>query len=176
LGSSIVSGLIGGLVSLALCAYISSKVRGAAQPGTLRYGTWLVVLAWCCVAFVGFAMSAFFYDRNVWEDPTELWSVVGLIAGFGLAAVYCFGEFFATRGAYDDNGIDFHTPWTGRKTERWDDLNEVAFNSQASWFVLTFRSGRKVRISTLIGGHGDVLALLDARGVLPDERFPDDER
>ena len=174
MGSSIVAGLIGGFVSLTLCAYISGKVRGAARPGTLRYGSWLVVLAWCCVAFVGLAVWALFYDRDVWEDRTELGSVIALIVGFGIAAAYCFGEFFSTRGSYDDTGIDFYTPWTGRKTERWDDLSEVAFNGQASWFVLTFRSGRKVRISTLLSGHGDVLSLLDARGARPDESSLDD--
>ena len=45
-------------------------------------------------------------------------SIVGLIVGFGLGAAYCFAEYFFTRGSYDNDGIDFRTPWTGRKTER----------------------------------------------------------
>lgn len=164
MSSSIVSGLIGGLASVVICSYISAKVRGSAEPGALRYGAWLVVLGWCCLAFVGLAVWALFYDLDVWEKRSELLSVIGIIVGFGVGAAYCFGEYFFTRGTYDDHGIDFSTPWTGRKTESWSDLSAVEFNATANWFVLTFRSGNKVRISTMLSGHGGVLHLLDAKG------------
>jgi len=169
MGSSVISGLIGGLAAVAICTYISAKVRGAAEPGALRYGAWLVVLAWCCLAFVALAVWALFYDVDVWEKRSELFSVIGLIVGFGCGAGYCFAEYFGTRGTYDDEGIDFRTPWTGRKRERWNDFAELAFNAQASWHVLTFRSGNKIRISSLLSGHGGILSLLAARGFLLDE-------
>jgi len=164
MGSSIISGLIGGLAAVAISTYISARVRGSADPGGLRYGSWLVVLAWCCLAFVGLAVWALFYDLDVWEKRSELFSVIGLIVGFGGGAGYCFAEYFGTRGTYDDQRIDFYTPWTGRKTESWNELNGVEFNAQASWYVLTFRSGNKVRISSLLSGHGGVLSLLEKRG------------
>ena len=164
MGSSIVSGLIGGLASVVICAYISAKVRGSAEQGTLRYGAWLVVLAWCCLAFVALAASALFIDRNVWVDRGELLAVLGLIVGFGLGAGYCFAEYFLTRGTYDDQRIDFYTPWTGRKTERWSDLSGVELNAQSNWYVLTFPSGKKIRLSILLSGHGGVLSLLEDRG------------
>jgi hypothetical protein len=53
MSSSVISGLIGGLVSVAIVTYISAKVRGSAGQGTLRYGSWLVVLGSSCLAFVG---------------------------------------------------------------------------------------------------------------------------
>ena len=163
--SSIVSGLIGGLASVVICAYISAKVRGSPQQGTLRFGTWLVVLAWCCLAFVALAASALFIDRDVWADRGELLAVLGLIVGFGLGSGYCFAEYFLTRGTYDDKGIDFYTPWTGRKTERWSDLSGADFNAQSNWYVLTFRSGNKIRLSSMLSGHGGVLSLLEGRGI-----------
>jgi len=67
MGSSIISGVIGGLAAVAISTYISARVRGSADPGGLRYGSWLVVLAWCCLAFVGFAVWALFFDLDVWE-------------------------------------------------------------------------------------------------------------
>jgi hypothetical protein len=163
--SSVIAGLIGGLASVAICSYISTKVRGSAAPGALRFGAWLAVLAWCCLAFAGLAAAALFYDLDVWQKRSELIAVVGLIVGFGAGAAYCFAEYFGTRGTYDENGIDFSTPWTGRKVERWSDLVSLAFNAQASWYELTFRSGNKVRMSALLGGHGGVLSLLEGRGV-----------
>ena len=164
MSSSVLSGLIGGLASVVICAYISAKVRGSAEQGTLRYGAWLVVLAWCCLAFVALAGSALFIDRDVWVDRGELLAVLGLIVGFGSGAAYCFAEYFLTRGTYDDKGIEFRTPWTGHKSERWSDLSGAEFNAQSSWYVLTFRSGNKIRISSLLGGHGGVLSLIEDRG------------
>jgi len=163
--SSVLSGLIGGMASVAICSYISAKVRGSAQPGTLRWGAWLVVLGFCCLAFVALAFSALFIDADVWEDRGELFAVIGLIVGFGSGAAYCFAEYFLTRGSYDDHGIDFYTPWSGRKTERWSDLGGVELNAQMSWYALTFRSGNKIRISTMLGGHGGVLAMLEQKGL-----------
>jgi hypothetical protein len=127
-----------------------------------------VVLAWCCLAFVALATSALFLDADVWEERSELWSVVGLIVGFGIGAAYCFGEYFLTRGTYDDDRIDFYTPWTGRKAERWSELRTVELNSSANWYVLIFGSGRKVRISSLLSGHGAILSLVHAKGFLLD--------
>lgn len=164
MNSSVISGLIGGLVSVAICSYISAKVRGFAEQGTLRWGAWLVVLGFCCLAFVAFAFAALFIDADVWVDRGELFAVIALIVGFGSGAGYCFAEYFLTRGSYDDNGIDFYTPWTGPKAERWSDLRGVELNAQMSWYVLTFRSGNKIRISTMLSGHGGILALLEQKG------------
>jgi hypothetical protein len=123
------------------------------------------VLGFCCLAFVALAFSALFVDANVWEDGGELFAVIGLIVGFGSGAGYCFAEYFLTRGIYDDEGIDFYTPWTGRKAERWSDLVGVELNAQMSWYVLTFRSGNKIRISTMLSGHDGMLAVLEHKGL-----------
>ena len=172
MSSSIVSGLIGGLASVVICSYISAKARGAAEQGTLRYGSWLVVLGWCCLGFAAFAVWALFNDLDVWQRRSELFSVIGIIVGFGAAAAYCFAEYFFTRGTYDDEGIDFSTPWTGRKTESWNDLIAVELNTTANWYLLTFRSGKKVRISTMLSGHGGVLSLLEAKARALDSYQP----
>src|SRR5262245_9232326 len=163
MNTSVISGLIGGLASVAICSYISAKVRGSSQQRTLRWGAWLVVLGFFCLAFVALAFSALFIDADVWVDRGELFAVIALIVGFGSGAGYCFAEYFLTRGRYDDDGVDFCTPWTGRKTERWSDLRSVELNDQMSWYVLTFRSGNKIRISTMLSGHGGMLAVLEQK-------------
>ena len=88
-----------------------------------------------------------------------------MIVGFGSGAGYCFAEYFLTRGRYDDNGIDFSTPWSGRKSELWSDLRGVEWSAQMSWYVLTFRSGNTIRISTMLGGHSGLLAVLEQKGL-----------
>jgi len=161
--SSIIFGLIGGSLSIVICTYISKSVRSSKIEGELKFGTFLIVLAWCCLAFVLLATWAFFNDEDAWEKPSEMISIIGLFIGFGIASIYCFGEYFKVSGSYDEHGIDFYTPWTGRKTESWNDLQSLHFNATANWYVLKFASGNKIRLSSLLSGHGDVLEILESK-------------
>lgn len=155
--SSIVSGLIGGLVSVAAVTYVSARLRNQPADGSLRWGWGLVLLGLCCLALVGIAVGALFHDDDVWTDKGELAAVIGLIVGFGFGAVYCLVEYFFVRGEYTEQRIEFHTPWTGTKTEEWRDLRSVHFSAQMSWYVLTFRSGKTIRLSSMLSGHGGAI-------------------
>ena len=162
--SSVISGLIGGVVTVILCTYISKNVTRSKVQGELRFGIFLIVLALCCFAFVVLTTWAFFNDNDAWEKPSEMASIIGLFVGFGLASLYCFSEYFRVKGKFDGVGIDFYTPWTGRKIEVWNDLQSIKLNSQMGWYVLSFKSGKKIRLSKLLSGHGGVLELLQSKG------------
>lgn len=162
--TSIIPGLIGGLISIVLLSFISYKIRASTDDGELKYGWGLLVLGWCCLAFVVLATYALFYDQDAWKKPSELYSIIGLFLGFGSGAIYVFSEYFKVHGHYDDEGIVFYTPWTGSKKEIWCNLESVKFNSSLNWYVLKFKSGKIIRLSTLLGGHGGVLELLNKMG------------
>lgn len=162
--TSVISGLIGGVVAVLLVSYISSRIRGKASEGQLKFGWGLLVLGCCCLGFVALAIWALFYDLDAWERPTELLSIIGLFIGFGAGAVYCFIEYFKAYGSYDKNSIVFNSPWTGKKEEKWSDLVSVEYKSNASWYVLSFKSGKKIRLSRLLSGHGGVLDILEDKG------------
>lgn len=55
------------------------------------------------------------------------------------------------------------TPWTGLKRERWTDLVSVEFNDWSSWYTLTFASGKKIRLSSYLGGHLSALEMAAAQ-------------
>ena len=155
--SSIISGLIGGLITVVLVTYVSARLRSHPTDGSLRWGWGLVLLGLSCLAIVGFAIGAFFYDNDLRTYWGELFAVIALVVGFGFGAVYCLVEYFSVHGEYDDQGIEFHTPWTGTKNEKRRDLQSVEFNASMSWYVLEFRSGATIRLSNMLSGHGGVI-------------------
>src|SRR5262245_45526074 len=156
--TSVISGLIGGLVAVLLTAYIAKRVGRSAAPGQLSYGPFLWGLAVVCLvlALLPIAMTLF------WGHEKDFWAKVALAMGFGLGAIYCFGEAAFVRGTFDEDGIVFSTPWTGLKREKWKDLASVEFNSWCSWYTLTFKSGSKIRLSRYLGGHLSALEMLEA--------------
>ncbi|WDE03678.1 hypothetical protein SG34_020160 [Thalassomonas viridans] len=162
--TAIISGLVGGIVAVVIGSLITRSIRKSEIDGQLKYGIFLFILGCCSFAFVILAVFAFFNDADAWEKPSELYSIVGLFVGFGAISVYSFGEYFKVHGTFDPERIDFYTPWTGWKHEQWENLERVKFNSQASWFVLTFKSGKKIRLSNFLSGHGKVLELLKSKG------------
>lgn len=157
-------GLLGGLLALVFGALFTKAVKNKRTNGELKYGALLYVLGLGCLVFVVFAVWAYFYDETIRETTSELIAVVGLFLGFGLGAIFCFGEYFKVKGHFDADGIEFYTPWTGLKKERWDDLVSAKFNASMYWYTFEFKSGKKVRLSSYLLGHGEVLALLKERG------------
>lgn len=160
----ITSGLIGGLVAVIIGAIITKSVKKKITNGELKHGVFILILAITCLAFSLFAAWAFFYYNDVHEKTSELVAVLGLFSGFGIAALACFAEYFKVKGRFNNNGIEFYTPWTGAKKENWDDLISAKFNASMYWYTLHFKSGKKVRLSSYLLGHGEVLELLKSRG------------
>lgn len=158
------SGLIGGLIAVILGTIITKATKKTLTHGELKHGAFLLILAIVCLAFSVFAAWAFFHDNDVHEKTSELIAVLGLFSGFGFAALACFAEYFKVKGTFDEKGIEFYTPWTGLKKEPWDDLTSATFNASMYWYTLQFKSGKKVRLSSYLLGHGEVVELLKNRG------------
>ncbi len=161
---SLASGLLGGLISIAVCTYISAIARESKIEGNLRFGTFIITLAWGCFAIFLYSIWAAFNATNFPKGSNNLLSIITLFVGFGLATIYCFGEYFKVCGTFNSKIIEFHTPWTGKKEERWDSLEAVEYNSVANWYLLRFNSGQKIRLSKLLKGHGQVLDAIRVKG------------
>jgi len=155
---SVISGLVGGVIAVFLTAYIAKRVGTAADPGRLRFGAFMWSTALCCLAFalLPIVMTLSGHDE-------EFWAKVALLAGFGVAAVYCFGEAAFVHGTFDEEGIAFSTPWTGVKRERWEDLESAELNDWCSWYTLKFKSGKTIRLSRYLSGHLSALELAAER-------------
>ncbi|MBE5315172.1 MAG: hypothetical protein H4O13_07195 [Xanthomonadales bacterium] len=151
--SAIVSGIVGGVVSVIVGAYIAKRVGRSATPGQLRYGSFMWALGLACLAFALLPVGITVLSGH----DKEFWAKAALFVGFGFGAVYCFGEAAFVRGAFDDQRLTFSTPWTGTKNEYWKGLLSIEFNGACSWYLLRFKSGKKVRFSTYLSGHVSAL-------------------
>ena len=158
------SGLLAGLIAIIIVTIATKAAKRKTTNGELRYGMFIFLLAISCFAFSLFAVWLFFNDNDIHEKASEFYSVIGLFLGFGVAAFACFSEYFKVKGNFTVDGIEFHTPWTGTKNESWNDLESVKFNESMYWYILKFKSGKKVRLSSYLLGHGEVLEILKARG------------
>ncbi len=85
-----------------------------------------------------------------------------IVVFFGAVLIYMMIEYLTVKGVYTDDGIDFYTLWTGRKTERWDDITSVTVDS--NWYAITFKSGKVVRLSHYVSNVEEVVELIKARG------------
>jgi hypothetical protein len=146
--TSVITGLIGGLIAVVLTAVIAKRVGKAKVPGQLKFGAFMWILALCCLAFAFLPIAS-----TVIGHDKDFWYKVALVVGFGAGAVYCFGEAAFVHGTFDEEGIAFSTPWTGAKQERWVDLESVKFNDWCSWYTLRFKSGKTIRLSSYLSGH-----------------------
>jgi len=162
--SSIISGLIGGVVATLIGVVATKAARRKITHGELKHSALIFILAIVCIGLSAFAAWLFFYDNKVHQKTSELISFIGLFVGFGLSGLACFAEYFKVQGVFDSDRIEFYTPWTGRKTELWDNLVSAKFNSAMYWYTLKFKSGKTIRLSSYLLGHGEVLAILKARG------------
>ena len=157
--SGIIGGLVGGVIAAGLTAWIASRVGKGGRPGQLRYGAFMWGLAVVSLVFALLPVVVSLHRG----DSSEFWAKTVLFVGFGVGAIYCFGEVAFVKGEFDEEGIVFHTPWTGTKRERWEDLVSAEPNAWLSWYTLTFASGRKVRLSTFLTGHLSALEAARSR-------------
>ncbi|BAJ03097.1 hypothetical protein [Shewanella violacea] len=157
-----VSGVIGGIIAVMICTFISSKVGNKSVDGQLKFGLFISGLAWTCTVISLACVYVLFFTE--YNEERDFWALIGLIGGFGICAIYSFGEAYKVHGKFDEQSIEFHTPWTGSKNERWENLEFIKFNSQGNWYLLKFKSGAKIRLSALLGGHRLALEHLKSLG------------
>lgn len=103
------------------------------------------------------------------DNPREDVALICMMVFFLLMTFWTAMEKFFVKGSYNANQIIFSTPWTGRKSESWSDLESVRLNLLAECHVLRFKSGNKIRLSTHLldyksGEHIGFSGLLKAKG------------
>ncbi len=157
-------GLITGTITVFVITYFTKRATYAAQEGELKFGLFMKGLGLVCLLFSVVPFVVFLTGYYQVDKPGETIALIGLTIGFGIGAIYALAEGFFVKGTYDDTGIVFSTPWSGKKNERWNDLESINYNGWCYWYILKFKSGKVVRLSSYLGGHGYLLDFLQDRG------------
>jgi hypothetical protein len=157
-------GLITGAVTVFVITYFVKKAVYASEPGELKFGLFMKSLGVACLLFSVVPFIVFLTGNYQVEKPGETTALICLTIGFGIGAIYTLAEGFLVKGTYNESTITFYTPWSGGKNEKWEDLESVKFNGWCYWYVLKFKSGKIIRLSSYLGGHGYLLDYLHERG------------
>lgn len=85
-------------------------------------------------------------------------------------ALYCVGiaEVFGAWGRFDSEAITKHSPWKGKLSLAWSEIQSIKYSPTNRWFVLHSARG-KIRISNYLNGIGELLAI--ARERVPPEKW-----
>jgi len=157
-------GLVTALITVSIIAYVVKKAAYAQKPGELRFGLFMKCLGLVCLLSSVIPFIIFLTENSQTGNPGDTTALISLTIGFGIGAIYILLESLYVKGTYDERTITFYTPWTGKKSEQWEDLDSVKFNILCSWHALKFKNGKIIRLSSYLGGHGHLLAYLKERG------------
>jgi hypothetical protein len=155
MSDGIATGLLGGLFAALLTAVVARRAERGGEPGILKYGSFLLWLGIGGVFLGLFPVIQTFVYGNEKEPIARLLLIV---FSFG-SAIYCFFEALFVNGRFDKEGIEFHSPWTGRKVGKWRDLKSVKLNDFWGWYTLDFGGGNKIRMSRFLINHRAALEL-----------------
>lgn len=148
--NAVTAALVVALVPLAIKLLGSS--RGAPPPGEVRYSlTWKVfAVGMTLVPAGGIAALAALQAKPL--QPDDRVAVAGLIGGFLAMGVPFVVEIFGVRHAFDDRGFTYRSPWSRRRSLRWEEVTELRWRPSMKWLELRDRRGGRFRISLLLGG------------------------
>ncbi len=154
------TGLFGALIAYFVVRIMSRRIREGARDGSLVYSSAVLALGWLAIIFCTILLTSMFMGPSA--EPDTLRAV--LAAVFGVIGILLLFQGVLSKGWYDSSGIRYTSPLGGKVDELWRDVRSVSDNRHAGWYVLTFKSGKTIRLSKLMCGYGGVLEHLRALG------------
>jgi hypothetical protein len=154
------TGLFFAFLAWIVVRIMSRRIREGAGDGSLGYSSVVLALGWLLIIFATILTTSMFMGPSAVPDVPR--SVVAAVSG--VAGIVVLFKGVLTRGWYESSGIRYATPFGSKVDELWRDLVNVHYNSYCGWWVLKFKSGKKIRLSKLLCGYGGVIDRLRALG------------
>ena len=148
-------------LTVSIIGYLTNKAVYSQKKGNLKYGMPMKFLGIICFIVSAVPLYVLLAQNYQVDKPGETTALIGLAVGFGLGAIYFVTESFFVFGNYDCNKIEFFSPWTGTKTQDFKNLDYCSLNPFCGYYVLKFKDGTKIRLSTQLSGHGHLIDFLN---------------
>ena len=160
----ILSGLLGGLITVALIAWIRQSKPPQVENGilVLRYPRALTVFGLVMAGVFGaFAVRNAIYGSGVNSYVVAL--TVPLVLAIG--GVYLATEAFFVRVIVSDTAVRMSSLWSAREA-LWSDITSVSHGG--SEYVLHTRNAGRLKVSTMLVGSSAFLERLREHGHAED--------
>lgn len=163
--------LIGSSIVAILIIYFRNRARRFQPNRDLQFGWGTAVLG--AFLLVPFGIFPLILIVVVIDAMTSGEGFSQLTSSSICLLILCFpsvcgasllAEFFFSKGHFDTNEIIYRDVWAGRMRQHWEDLEDVDYNEFMGWYVFTFRTGPKIRLSRLLSGHKAILKMLQKKG------------
>ena len=160
---STVISMTAGIIIILLCTYVLDNSIEPKRSGELRYGSFFMALGLILFLVTLTIGLAYFNSEQAHKRPFTIYLAIGMLFMLTVIACYCFIDYFYVYGSYDREGIVFYTPWTGKKSQDWDDLESIEFLPIIFCYLLSFKSGEKLKLSCFLVGHSNLIHWLESR-------------
>lgn len=158
----IISGVIGGLVAVAIISWLARDAATAQTDGLLCYGrkTRAIAVGLLLIAlFIGYAALRASPDQRVIAAVVA----VALLAG----GIWFVVETFCFQARVTDTHLIVRSPWRGVREVPWEAVEGYSFSEVNRWHVLHTRGYGKVRLSVLLEGVDQVAEKLGRHADVP---------
>jgi hypothetical protein len=151
------------MVAVILVSLYPTFFKGKVEAGKLKPRKLLALFGVLTSGFAFLILYSYFTGRFD-GDESVAWLVILEICLVG-GAIALFGEGSLVKGKYNDKYIEFYTPWSGLKKEKWSTLTEVKHHALNAYYALRFENGTTIRVSDTLVGAPDLVEHLDALGI-----------
>lgn len=149
------SSLVAGVAVSAMAA-AAKRARPSIDPRTgnprLRYPLSHRLILWLLTAGLALAIVVPVIAKPENRSPKALINIAAILGLFVPLLAYLLPETSRVSITWSHEEIVSHSPWTGTRVVRWQDVARVRFSHVAACFVIESRSGTVVRVSTMLSG------------------------
>ena len=138
-----------------------AAATGRARDGEIAYSRALHVV-FVALGVVPLALIAALVIAKPPRGDDWLWIAL-LVAMFGLMTTPLWLETLRVRHRYDDEGIDYRSPWTRHRRVAWSSVVSVRWRGVMKWFDLETESGDVLHVSPLQVGLEGFARMAKAR-------------
>lgn len=163
-----IAGAIGGIVAAMFSAWLIAKVSrtGAQTEGNasvLRYHKSYLIIGWGCFALFLTAAVASQFGSDLGNAKVLY---LGIFGGFALLGLLLVVIYHRSSIRWQGDVVTYAGLWGKPFEFHWAEVERAKFSGMSQWWIVSLKNGRKVRVSTYMGGAIDFMRLIKERAAI----------